>query len=144
LAGSTDVGGSVKTGSSGDTGLPQQSVDSSSKLAVWEEIQKTIDTIIAGRARASYSPATGTITLAGYPSAVKAAEQYLQLQNKLRLRRVAIEAQVLSVLLSKQYENNVDLDIVVKEAFNNQPFRFLQLSAFWYRSRPYHHRRSVA
>ncbi len=125
LAGSTDVGGSVKTGSSGgDTGLPQQSVDSSSKLALWEEIQKTVDTIIMGRARASYSPATGTITLAGYPSAVKAAEEYLQLQNKLRLRRVAIEAQVLSVLLNKQYENNVDLDIVVREAFNNQPFVF--------------------
>jgi type IVB pilus formation R64 PilN family outer membrane protein len=125
LAGSTDVGGSVKTGSGGgDTGLPQQSVDSTSKLALWDEIQKTIDTIIAGRARASYSPATGTITLAGYPSAVKAAEEYLQLQNKLRLRRVAIEAQVLSVLLNKQYENNVDLDVVVREAFNNQPFVF--------------------
>ena len=124
LAGRTDVGGSVKTGSSGESSLPQQSVDSTSKLAVWDEIQKTIDTIIAGRARASYSPATGTITLAGYPSAVKAAEEYLQLQNKLRLRRVAIEAQVLSVLLNKQYQNNVDLDIVVKEAFNNQPFVF--------------------
>ena len=40
------------------------------------------------------------------------------------MRRVAIEAQVLSVLLNKQYQNNVDLDIVVKEAFNNQPFVF--------------------
>lgn len=125
LAGSTDVGGSVKTGSAGgDSGLPQQSVDSSSKLALWEEIQKTVDTIIAGRARASYSPATGTITLAGYPSAVKAAENYLRLQNKLRLRRVAIEAQVLSVLLNKEYNNSVDVDIVIKEAFNNQPFVF--------------------
>lgn len=124
LAGSTDVGGSVKTGSGSEGGLPQQSVDSSSKLALWEEIQKTVDTIIAGRARASYSPATGTITLAGYPSAVKAAEDYLRLQNKLRLRRVAIEAQVLSVLLNKEYNNNVDLDVVVKEAFNNQPFIF--------------------
>ncbi len=125
LAGSTDVGGSVKTGSAaGDSGLPQQSVDSSSKLALWEEIQKTIDTIIAGRARASYSPASGAITLAGYPSAIKAAEDYLRLQNKLRLRRVAIQAQVLSVLLNKEYNNSVDVDVVVKEAFNNQPFVF--------------------
>ncbi|MDB5478616.1 MAG: hypothetical protein JWM96_1111 [Alphaproteobacteria bacterium] len=125
LAGSTDVGGSVKTGSTGaEGGLPQQSVDSTSKLAVWEEIQKTIDSIISGKARASYSPTTGAITIAGYPSAVNAAEDYLKLQNKLRLRRVAIEAKVLSVQLSKDYDNNFDLDVVVKDAFNNQPFVF--------------------
>jgi type IVB pilus formation R64 PilN family outer membrane protein len=123
LAGSTDVAGSVKTSGSGG-GLPQQSVDSTSKLALWEEIQKTVDTIIGSRARASYSPATGAITLAGYPSAVRAGEDYLRLQNRLRLRRVAIEAQVLSVLLNKDYSNNVDMDIVIKEAFNNQPFVF--------------------
>lgn len=124
LAGSTDVGGSVKTSSAGDAGLPQQSVDSSSKLQLWDEIQKTIDTIIVGRARASYSPGTGTITLAGSPSAVKAAEDYLRMQNKLRLRRISIEARVLSVLLNKEYVNNVDLDIVIRDAFNNQPFVF--------------------
>lgn len=121
LAGSTDVGGSVKT-SSGDSGLPQQSVDSTSKLALWEEIQKSIDTIIDGRARASYSPATGTITVAGYPSAVKSTEEYLRLQNKLRLRRVALEAKILSVRLNKQNQNNFDLDFVLKGAIDNIPF----------------------
>lgn len=130
LAGSTDVGGSVKTGATGaEGGLPQQSVDSTSKLAVWDEIQKSVDTIISGKARASYSPTTGTITLAGYPSAVKSAEDFLRLQNKLRLRRVSIEAQVLSVRLSKEYNNNFDMDIVVKEAFNNQPFVFSSAKA---------------
>ena len=125
LAGSTDVGGSVKTGATGaEGGLPQQSVDSSSKLVVWEEIQRAIETIVSGKARASYSPATGTITVAGYPSAVKAVENYLHMQNKLRLRRVSIEAQVLSVRLNKEYRNNFDMDLVLKEAFNNQPFVF--------------------
>lgn len=125
LAGSTDVGGSVKTGSTGaEGGLPQQSVDSTSKLVVWDEIQKAIETIIPGKARASYSPTTGTITLAGYPSAVNAVEDYLRLQNKLRLRRVSLEAQVLSVRLNKEYNNNFDLDIVIKDAINGQPFVF--------------------
>lgn len=126
LAGSTGVTGSVKSATSADGsgGLPEQTVDTDSKLAVWDEIQKTIDTIIIGKARASYSPATGTITLAGYPSAVNAAEDYLRLQNKLRLRRIALQARVLSVRLRKEYDNNFDMDIVVREAFNGQPFVF--------------------
>lgn len=125
LAGSTDVGGSVKTGSTGaEGGLPQQSVDSTSKLALWDEIQKSIDTIITGRARASYSPATGTITLAGSPTAIKAAEDYLRLQNKLRLRRVGIEAKVLSVRLAKEYDHNLDIDVVIADAFNSQSIVF--------------------
>lgn len=131
LAGSTDVGGSVKTGSTGaESGLPTQSVDSSSKLMVWDEIQKAVDTIIPGKARASYSPTTGTITVAGYPSAVNSVEDYLRLQNKLRLRRVALEAQVLSVRLNKEYNNNFDLDVVIKDAFGNgQPFIFSSVQA---------------
>jgi len=131
LAGATDVGGSVKTGTTGEaSGLPQQSVDSTSKLVVWDEIQKAIETIIGGKARASYSPTTGTITVAGYPSAVIAVEDYLKLQNKLRLRRVSIEAKVLSVVLSKDYNNDFDVNVVIKNAFGkNRPFVFSSLPA---------------
>jgi type IVB pilus formation R64 PilN family outer membrane protein len=127
LAGSTDVGGSVKTssgGSGGDSGLPQQSVDSTSKLALWDEIQKSIETITQGKARASFSPATGTITVAGYPSAVNATEEYLKLQNRLRLRRVGIEAKILTVKLDKKYDHNLDVDVVIADAFNNQGIIF--------------------
>lgn len=131
LAGATDVGGSVKTASSTDGGLPEQTVDTTSKLSVWEEIEKSITTIIGTKARASYSPATGTITVAGYPSAVKAVENYLLMQNKLRLRRVKLEARVLSVRLNKQYQNDFDVDFIIKEAFGNgsQPFIFSSLPA---------------
>lgn len=130
LAGSTDVGGSVKTGSTGaEGGLPQQSVDSTSKLVVWEEIQKAIETIVGSKARASYSPATGTITLAGSPSSVNAAENYLRMQNRLRLRRVTLEAKVLSVQLNKDFDNNFDMQIVMRNFFSNQPFVFSSLEA---------------
>lgn len=131
LAGSTDVGGSVKTGSTGaEGGLPQQSVDSTSKLVVWEEIQKAIETILGSKARASYSPATGTITIAGTPSAVTAAENYLRMQNKLRLRRVSLEAKVLSVQLNKSFDNNFDMDLVIRDAFGeDSPFVFSSAEA---------------
>lgn len=125
LAGVIGIGGSVKTGSTNtDSGLPQQSVDTITKLSMWEEIQKSMESIIGTKARSSFSPATGTITVSGYPSAVKQAEDYLRMQNKLRLRRVAIETRVLSVNLRKDFENRLDMDLIFKEAFNGQGFRF--------------------
>jgi type IVB pilus formation R64 PilN family outer membrane protein len=130
LAGTTDIGGSVKTGTT-DTasGLPQQSVDSSSKLVVWDEIQKAIDTIVGSKAKAAYSPATGTITVAGSPSSVNAVEAYLRMQNKLRLRRVALEAKVLTVQLSKSYDNNFDLNVVLNNALGGHAFQFSSAAA---------------
>ncbi len=125
LAGSTEVGGSVKTGATGsEGGLPQQSVDTSTTLSIWEEIEAAITSITDSRARVSLSPTTGTITIAGAPSVVNDVEKYLKMQNSLRLRRVAIETQVLSVTLSDEYDYNFDLDIIIKEAFNNQPLVF--------------------
>lgn len=125
LAGVVGMGGSVKTGGSGaESGLPQQSVDTTTKLSMWEEVQKSLESILGNKARSSFSPATGTITVSGYPSAVKQAEDYLRMQNKLRLRRVAIETRVLSVNLKKDFENRLDMDLIFKEAFNGQGFRF--------------------
>jgi type IVB pilus formation R64 PilN family outer membrane protein len=129
LAGTTDVGGSVKTTDTNNGGLPQQSVDSTSKLVVWDEIQKAIETIVGGKARASYSPATGTITVAGSPSSVNAVETYLKMQNKLRLRRVAIEAKVLTVQLSKTYDNNFDLNLVLRNNLTGRAFQFSSVAA---------------
>ena len=55
------------------------------------------------------SPTTGTITVAGAPCVVDDVEQYLKMQNRLRLRRVAIETRVLSVTLAEEYDYNFDL-----------------------------------
>jgi type IVB pilus formation R64 PilN family outer membrane protein len=117
LAGSTDVSGSVESSSSGDSGggLPEASVTNQSKIALWDEIQKSIDTIIAGKAVASYSPASGTVTVAGFPSAVRSVEDYLRLQNKMRLRRISLHTQVMSVRLNKAYDMNFDMDLVLRD-----------------------------
>lgn len=130
LAGSIDVGGSVKTGATGsEGGLPQQSVDTSTTLSIWEEIKEAIASITDQRARVSLSPATGTITVAGAPSVVNDVEKYLKMQNSLRLRRVAIETRVLSVTLGEDYDYNFDLDVVVADAFNNQSLVFSGVSS---------------
>src|SRR5262249_38396494 len=49
---------------------------------------------------------------------------YLKLQNKLRLRRVAIEAKVLNVKLDKANATNLNVDAMIADAFNNQSLAF--------------------
>lgn len=128
LAGELNIDGSISVGGGSTTSLPEQSVESEATLSIWEDIEEAIDSIIESRALASYSPATGTITVSGSPSAVNDVESYLRLQNELRLRRVVVETRVLSVTLNRSYEYNFDLDVVMSEALNNQPFVFSSLS----------------
>ena len=125
LAGTVDVLGSVKSSASDNSNLPSQTVDTTAKLSIWDEIQKTIENIAGNKARTSFSPATGTITAAGSPSAVRDIEKYLTMQNRLRLRRVSVDTQILSVELSKEYTNTVDIDLVIKNSLRNRPFRVL-------------------
>lgn len=131
LAGTVDVLGSVKSSTSDSSGgnLPSQTVDTTAKLSIWEEIQKTVENIAGTNARTSFSPATGTITVAGAPSAVHDIEKYLTMQNRLRLRRVSVETQILTVKLNKEHSNIVDLDIVIKNALRNQPFGIRNLGS---------------
>ena len=123
LAGNVDVSGSVSTGDdSGSVGLPTQSVGATANLSVWQEMQGAIESIIGSRGRVSFSPATGTITVAATPSGLKDVEAYIRMQNRMRLRRVAITARVLTVELSENYDYNFDVEAVIEKALENQPF----------------------
>ncbi len=124
LAGTTEIESSVNAGDSEGGTLPTQGVSSTAELEIWDEIERTVDNIIGNEARASYSPATGTITIAGSPSAINSAQEYLQIQNELRLRRVVIEARVLAVTLNKGYDFDFDLELVFENIIEDQPFVF--------------------
>ena len=125
LAGETTISGGVSASGTGDSGnLPEQDVDVSSRLVVWDEVKEAVETIVGERARTSFSPATGTITVSGSPSAVAEVESYLRIQNDLRLRRIAIEVKVLSVKIAQGNEMNFDLDIVINDFLDGQPFVF--------------------
>jgi len=125
LAGEVTTTGSVETGSSGEAGnLPSQNVDTTVTLALWDEIEEAVENILSSRGNATFSPATGTITVSGAPSSVREVEDYLRYQNRMRLRRVAVTVRVLSVQQTET--NNVDfnLEAVVKRGLDNQPFFF--------------------
>ncbi len=125
LAGEVTTTGSVATGTSSEAGnLPKQNVDTSVTLALWKEVQEAVSNILGKDGNATFSPATGTITVSGKPASVREVETYLRYQNKMRLRRVAVTVRVLSIQQTETNNVDFDLEAAVKNGLDNQPFIF--------------------
>lgn len=126
LATELSVRGTVKSGS-GDTGsnLPEVDVTSTTSMKVWDEIKSAVDTITNGNGTAAYSPSTGTITVTGSPEIVRRVEAYLNQQNALRLRRVAVAVRVLSVTTRDALTLTANLQNIIEAAFDTATVRTL-------------------
>lgn len=125
LASELSVKGSVKSGSSGDSSsnLPEVEVAQTSSMKVWEEIKEAVGTIMGSSGKAAFSPSTGTITVTGAPDIVRRVEAYLNQQNSLRLRRVAVAIKVISVTASNDLDLSADLTGIIKRAFDQASLR---------------------
>lgn len=125
LASELSVKGTVKSGSSGDSSsnLPEVEVAQSSSMKVWEEIKEAVGTIMGDGGKAAFSPSTGTITVTGSPDVVRRVESYLNQQNSLRLRRVAVAVKVISVTASNNLDLSADLTGIIKNAFDEAALR---------------------
>jgi type IVB pilus formation R64 PilN family outer membrane protein len=124
LADSINFTGTIDSSTDNDTVLPKVGIESSATLAIWDEMQTTIDSIVGTAGRATYSPTTGTVTVTGTPSVVSRTEQYLREQNRLRLRRVAVAVKVLSVTTSNENSIGFNLSAILERAIGNKPFTF--------------------
>jgi len=111
---------SLQGGDAGEGGaLPDLSLDSAITLNIWDEIEEALDTIIGDTGQSSFSPSTGTITVTGSPEVVRRVESYLQQQNQMRLRRVAIAVKVLDVTMANTFDFQTSIDGVLAEILTN-------------------------
>jgi type IVB pilus formation R64 PilN family outer membrane protein len=119
------MSGSVKSGSSGDTGsnLPEVDVTSKTSMKVWDEIKDAVSTITGDSGKAAYSPSTGTITVTAAPDIVRRVEAYLNQQNSMRLRRVAIAVKIISVTTSDALSLTGSLTGIIEQAFDTATVR---------------------
>ena len=112
LAGPIQTAGTVASDGKGgeDGALTKQKVSTDAKLDIWGEIEKTITDMVGKKGTASFSPSTGTIVVETTPALVQTIENYLQVQNNLRLRQVevAIRAINFSVSSDTNYEFNIN------------------------------------
>lgn len=125
LASEMSFKGTVKSGSTGDSSsnLPEVDVTSSSSMKVWDEIKDAVSTIMGDGGKAAFSPSTGTITVTGSPDIVRRVEAYLNQQNAMRLRRVAVAIKIISVTASNDLDLSADVTGIIKRAFDQASVR---------------------
>jgi type IVB pilus formation R64 PilN family outer membrane protein len=113
---------SLDGGDAGDGGtLPNLSLSSTSEFAIWDDIEEAIGVIIGTTGQASFSPATGGITVTGSPEVVRRVESYLKTQNERRLRRVAVAIKVLDVTLANNFNFQASLQGTIAAILDNVP-----------------------
>lgn len=113
LASEMTVTGNAGTGGA-TANVPQLNVDGTTTLEIWGEISEAIERMIGNQGEASFSPSTGVITVTSRPEVLRRVENYLRYQNAMRLRRVAISVQVLSVKTNDNYTFGTDISGIIK------------------------------
>ena len=118
LASEMTVTGSAGTGGS-TANVPQLNVDGTTTLEIWGEVSEAIERMIGEQGNASFSPSTGSVTVTARPEVLRRVENYLRYQNAMRLRRVAISVQVLSVRTNDNLTVGTDISSIIKGALGD-------------------------
>lgn len=121
IEGSLEVGQDSGTSSAS---LPEINIERSQEANIWDEVSDTIQTIIGGRGRFALSPSTGTITVSGPPKVVRRVETYLNEQNALRLRRIAVAIKVLSLDVTNDFSFGADFTSAFSMPFSERAIQF--------------------
>ena len=123
LAGELSMTGSVASGGATGSNVPQVNLSTTSGLKIWDDIRDAVATIMGSDGTAAYSQSTGTITVTASPDIVRRVENYLNQQNSMRLRRVAIAVKVLEVRTNDAQTLEHDLTGVIRKAFGETSLR---------------------
>ncbi len=86
----------------------EQSSSMTVDLKFWDEVGKTIDSVLGGIGSYSLSPSSGTITVVTTPEVMRTVAEYINGENERLSRQVAINLEVFTV------------DITEGEDFNSQ------------------------
>lgn len=110
----TGGGGGSSSGGAQVTSGGTTSSDQSSSMGIdfkfWEEVGKTIETILAGVGSYSLAPSSGTITVVTSPEAMRTVAEYVNQENDRLSRQVAINVEVYTVDLNEGEDFNVKFD----------------------------------
>lgn len=110
------LSGGTDTGDGGGVGASTQQTTSQISVAVWEDIEETLETILGDQGQAGLSPATGTVVLQGRPRVVRMARDYLEELNNLQTQVWSIGVNVYTVTREERENYGVDLSFVLDRA----------------------------
>lgn len=107
---SVNVGGS----SQGSGGSSSISLQSSTKMDFWKNIETAIKNMLDKDSKYTMDPSNGTITVSATPNDIKKVAKYINEQNTRLSRQVAISVKVLQVSIDDSDQYGLDLSAVWK------------------------------
>lgn len=106
----TATTGAVAGGSGAASTLPSSRVSTSSDNDFWKDLAQALTAIVGsegGRA-VIITPASGVVLVKGFPVDLRAVENYLRATQVIVERQVMLEAKILEVQLSEEYQSGVN------------------------------------
>lgn len=124
-------GGSTTTEANGAAARSNaQNTAVSSRLSVFESIEKSVAGMLSAHGKVTASPATGTLSVTDTPEALKRVAQFIEDENQALSRQVMINVTVLAVAASDLDDYGIKWDLVygdlskrfgVSSTYNAQP-----------------------
>lgn len=114
---STNVGGQ-STGSGGG-GSSSVSLSSSAEVELWNNIEKSITSMVDDDAKISIDSANGTVSLTATPNDIKRVAQYINEQNNRLSRQVAVSVKVFQVTLNDSENYGLNLSAAFDDGTTN-------------------------
>lgn len=105
----------------GATQITNSEIETTSKSDFWETIEESVAAIIgeASGKRVVVSPQVGLILVEAYSSELRSVEQFLKSAENALLKQVVIEAKILEVVLSENFQAGIQWD-TFEQGFGGQ------------------------
>ncbi len=106
--GATPVPAGTGTGTN-PGGSTTSRVQTNSNTNFWDDMRTALTTIVTGEGRSVVvNSISGVVVIRAYPSELRSVEQYLKATQVMVERQVMLEAKILEVSLSQQYQTGIN------------------------------------
>lgn len=115
-------GGSSSGSTSGGSAYNSASnVDTDSELAVWKSMQEAVTQMLSKDGRVALNQSTGTLVVTDVKENVERVAKFIERENAILTRQVAVDVQVLTVTLDNSKEYGIDWNLVYSKLSNLAP-----------------------
>lgn len=115
---SVNMGGSTDASNA----TANTTLTSSIEVALWDNVEKAITSMIGQDSKLTIDPANGTISLTATPNDVQRVAHYINEQNNRLSRQVAISVKVLQVTLSDSDQYGLNLSAIFNDGKTQTSF----------------------
>lgn len=110
----TGVGGAIRGGVAGGAGA-SSSVTSTDTVDLWGEIDKNLGSLISKDGKVVVNRTAGIVAVTDYRKNIQRIARYLELIEGSVHRQVIIEAQIVEVQLSKEFQAGINWSLIPQE-----------------------------